>query len=63
MSGVNTNRTNITLPADIANEVIQKTQEGSLIFHADTIEDRFRNAADKTGYEVTACQRLFFLVS
>lgn len=31
MSGINTNRTNINLPTDISNEVIQKTQESSAI--------------------------------
>ena len=31
MSGVNTNRTNISLPTDVASEVIQKTQEGSAV--------------------------------
>lgn len=31
MSGVATNRTNITLPVDVAQEIMQKTQEGSAI--------------------------------
>lgn len=31
MSGINTNRSNISLPTDIANEVLQKTQESSAI--------------------------------
>lgn len=31
MSGINTNRSNITLPTDISNEVLQKTQESSAI--------------------------------
>lgn len=31
MSGTQTNRTNIALPTDVANEVIQKTQEGSAV--------------------------------
>ena len=31
MSGINTNRTNIALPTEISNEIIQKTQEGSAI--------------------------------
>ena len=31
MSGVATNRTNITLPADVSNEILQKTQEESAI--------------------------------
>ena len=31
MSGINTNRSNINLPTDIANEVLQKTQESSAI--------------------------------
>ena len=31
MAGVPTNRTNITLPADVAGEIMQKTQEASAI--------------------------------
>lgn len=31
MSGVSTNRTNITLPADVSQEILQKTQEDSAI--------------------------------
>ena len=31
MSGVSTNRTNITLPVDVSREIMQKTQEGSAI--------------------------------
>jgi HK97 family phage major capsid protein len=31
MSGVNTNRSNISLPTDVASEIIQKTQEGSAV--------------------------------
>ena len=31
MSGINTNRTNISLPTSIASEIIQKTQEESAI--------------------------------
>ena len=31
MSGVSTNRTNITLPADVSNEILQKTQTDSAI--------------------------------
>ena len=31
MSGINTNRTNITLPADVAAEIMQKTQDESAI--------------------------------
>ena len=31
MSGIQTNRTNITLPADISAEIIQKTQEESAV--------------------------------
>ena len=31
MAGINTNRTNITLPTDIASEIIQKTQEASAV--------------------------------
>ena len=31
MSGISTNRTNITLPADVAGEIMQKTQEASAI--------------------------------
>lgn len=31
MSGINTNRTNITLPTEIAAEIIQKTQEASAV--------------------------------
>ena len=31
MSGINTNRSNISLPTDIANEVMQKTQDASAI--------------------------------
>ena len=31
MSGINTNRTNIALPTEVSNEILQKTQEGSAI--------------------------------
>ena len=31
MSGINTNRTNIALPTEISQEIIQKTQEGSAV--------------------------------
>jgi HK97 family phage major capsid protein len=31
MSGIATNRTNITLPVDVSNEIIQKVQEGSAV--------------------------------
>lgn len=31
MSGISTNRTNITLPADVSQEIMQKTQQGSAI--------------------------------
>lgn len=31
MSGINTNRTNISLPTEVSSEIIQKTQEGSAI--------------------------------
>lgn len=31
MSGTPTNRTNISLPADVSSEIIQKTQEGSVV--------------------------------
>lgn len=31
MPGINTNRTNITLPADVASEILQKTQQASAI--------------------------------
>lgn len=31
MSGINTNRTNLTLPGDVSSEIIQKTQEESAI--------------------------------
>lgn len=31
MSGINTNRTNISLPTEVSNEIIQKTQEGSAV--------------------------------
>lgn len=31
MSGISTNRTNITLPADVASEILQKTQEESAV--------------------------------
>jgi len=31
MSGISTNRTNITLPSDVAQEILQKTQQGSAV--------------------------------
>lgn len=31
MSGISTNRTNVTLPAEVANEIMQKTQQASAI--------------------------------
>ena len=31
MSGINTNRSNIALPTEVANEILQKTQEGSVV--------------------------------
>ena len=31
MSGISTNRTNITLPTEVSREILQKTQEGSAI--------------------------------
>lgn len=31
MSGIATNRTNITLPVDVSNEIIAKVQEGSAV--------------------------------
>ena len=31
MSGISTNRTNITLPAEVSSEILQKTQEESAV--------------------------------
>ena len=31
MSGINTNRSNISLPTEVSKEIIQKTQEGSAV--------------------------------
>ena len=36
MSGINTNRSNISLPIDVASDIIQKTQEGSAIMRLAT---------------------------
>jgi HK97 family phage major capsid protein len=46
MSGIATNRTNITLPVDVSNEIIQKVQEGSAVMKlARKIELHGRGAA------------------
>ena len=39
MAGISTNRTNITLPADVSSEIMQKTQEQSAVM---TLETRSR---------------------